>query len=163
VSYIIKGTTYTPADAASRKVLQRQRRALLRLDLPAIAVVLQTVKWPQRSHTDASASSDNGAQKLIHHAIGIAAFNTARSLAYAIITDTGYGGTHDDAHALVGAALARSGDIISDHHTTETVTTPIVSMCCHFRSRGDRIAERTPSCLWRSVLCACLQRFVPAR
>jgi hypothetical protein len=32
------------ADAASRKVLQRQRCALLRDDLPASAVVLQTVK-----------------------------------------------------------------------------------------------------------------------
>ena len=53
--------------------------------------------------------------KLIHHAIRIAAFNTAQSLARAIVTDTGYTRADDEAHTLIRTALAGSGDIIPDH------------------------------------------------
>ncbi len=55
--------------------------------------------------------------KLIHHAIRIAAYNTARSLARAIITDTGYTRADDEAHSLIRTALAGSGDIIPDTAT----------------------------------------------
>ena len=52
--------------------------------------------------------------KLIHHAIRIAAYNTAQSLARAIVTATGYTRADDEAHTLIGTALAGSGDIIPD-------------------------------------------------
>jgi hypothetical protein len=55
--------------------------------------------------------------KLIHHAIRIAAYNTAQSLARAILTDTGYTRARDEAHTLIRTALASSGDIIPDHDT----------------------------------------------
>jgi len=55
--------------------------------------------------------------KLIHHAIRIAAYNTAQSLARAILTDTGYTRADDEAHTLIRTALAGSGDIIPDHDT----------------------------------------------
>jgi hypothetical protein len=55
--------------------------------------------------------------KLIHHAIRIAAFNTAQSLARAIVTATGYTRAHDEAHTLIRTALAGSGDIIPDGDT----------------------------------------------
>jgi hypothetical protein len=55
--------------------------------------------------------------KLIHHAIRIAAYNTAQSLARAIVTDTGYSRADDEAHSLIRTALASSGDIIPDHDT----------------------------------------------
>ena len=54
--------------------------------------------------------------KLIHHAIRIAAYNTAQSLARAIVTNTGYNRADDEAHTLIRTALAGSGDIIPDHH-----------------------------------------------
>ncbi|MGH3967629.1 MAG: putative transposase, partial [Mycobacterium sp.] len=54
--------------------------------------------------------------KLIHHAIRIAAFNTAQSLARVIVTATGYTRADDEAHTLIRTALAGSGDIIPDHH-----------------------------------------------
>ena len=50
--------------------------------------------------------------KLIHHAIRIAAFNTAQSLARAIVTGTSYTRADDEAHTLIRTALAGSGDII---------------------------------------------------
>jgi len=53
--------------------------------------------------------------KLIHHAIRIAAFNTAQALARAIVTATGYSRAGDEAHTLIRTALAGSGDIIPDH------------------------------------------------
>jgi len=53
--------------------------------------------------------------KLIHHAIRIAAYNTAQALARAIVTDTGYTRADDEAHTLIRTALAGSGDIIPDH------------------------------------------------
>jgi hypothetical protein len=55
--------------------------------------------------------------KLIHHAIRIAAFNTAQSLARAIATATGYARADDEAHTLIRTALAGSGDIIPDYDT----------------------------------------------
>ena len=55
--------------------------------------------------------------KLIHHAIRIAAFNTAQSLARAILTGTGYTRAADEAHTLIRTALAGSGDIIPDPAT----------------------------------------------
>jgi hypothetical protein len=53
--------------------------------------------------------------KLIHHAIRIAAYNTAQTLARAIVTATGYTRAGDEAHTLIRTALAGSGDIIPDH------------------------------------------------
>ena len=55
--------------------------------------------------------------KLIHHAIRIAAYNTAQSLARAIISATGYTRAGDEAHTLIRTALAGSGDIIPDTAT----------------------------------------------
>jgi hypothetical protein len=55
--------------------------------------------------------------KLIHHAIRIAAFNTAQYLARAILTATGYTRADDEAHTLIRTALAGSGDIIPNHDT----------------------------------------------
>ena len=52
--------------------------------------------------------------KLIHHAIRIAAYNTAQTLARTIVTDTGYSRADDEAHTLIRTALADSGDIIPD-------------------------------------------------
>ena len=57
---------------------------------------------------------------MIHHAIRIAAYNTAQSLARAILTDTGYSRAEDEAHTLIRTALAGSGDIIPDP-TTNTL------------------------------------------
>ena len=47
--------------------------------------------------------------KLIHHAIRMAAFNTAQSLARAIATGTGYARDDDEAHALIRTALGGAG------------------------------------------------------
>ena len=63
--------------------------------------------------------------KLIHHAIRIAAFNTAQSLARAIVTNTGYTRADDEAHTLIRTALAGSGDIIPDHHTLHIRLDPL--------------------------------------
>ncbi|HTX52460.1 MAG TPA: helix-turn-helix domain-containing protein [Candidatus Baltobacteraceae bacterium] len=63
--------------------------------------------------------------KLIHHAIRIAAYNTTRSLASAIITDTGYARADDEAHTLIRTALARSGDIIPDHRALHIRLDPL--------------------------------------
>jgi hypothetical protein len=63
--------------------------------------------------------------KLIHHAIRIAAYNTTRSLARAIVTDTGYTRADDEAHTLIRTALAGSGDIIPDHHTLHIRLDPL--------------------------------------
>jgi len=63
--------------------------------------------------------------KLIHHAIRIAAFNTAQSLARAILTGTGYTRADDEAHTLIRTALAGSGDIIPDHDTLHIRLDPL--------------------------------------
>jgi hypothetical protein len=65
--------------------------------------------------------------KLIHHAIRIAAYNTTRSLARAIITNTGYTRADDEAHTLIRTALAGSGDIIPDHHTLHIRLDPLAA------------------------------------
>jgi hypothetical protein len=67
----------------------------------------------------------NTETKLIHHAIRIAAYNTTRSLARAIITDTGYTRADDEAHTLIRTALADSGDIIPDHNTLHIRLDPL--------------------------------------
>jgi hypothetical protein len=63
--------------------------------------------------------------KLIHHAIPIAAYNTARSLARAIVTDTGYSRGDDGAHTLIHTALASSGDIIPERDTLHLRLDPL--------------------------------------
>jgi transposase len=63
--------------------------------------------------------------KLIHHAIRIAAFNTAQSLARAIVTGTGYTRADHEAHTLIRTALAGSGDIIPDHDTLHIRLDPL--------------------------------------
>jgi hypothetical protein len=63
--------------------------------------------------------------KLIHHAIRIAAYNTAQSLARAIVTDAGYTRADDEAHTLIRTALAGSGDIIPDHDTLHVRLDPL--------------------------------------
>jgi transposase len=63
--------------------------------------------------------------KLIHHAIRIAAFNTAQSLARAIVTGTSYTRADDEAHSLIRTALAGSGDIIPDHDTLHIRLDPL--------------------------------------
>ncbi len=55
--------------------------------------------------------------KLIHHAIRIAAYNTAQTLARAIATATGFVRADDEAHTLIRTALAGSGDIIPNPAT----------------------------------------------
>jgi hypothetical protein len=76
--------------------------------------------------------------KLIHHAIRIAAYNATRSLARAILTNTGYARAADESHTLIRTALAGSGDIIPDHHAlhirldplpTPRQTTAIANLC----------------------------------
>lgn len=49
--------------------------------------------------------------KLLTHVIRMAAFNTQTALARAIRTGTAFSRAADEAHALIGAALNRSGDI----------------------------------------------------
>ncbi|TQC38962.1 hypothetical protein EEB14_59180 [Rhodococcus sp. WS4] len=63
--------------------------------------------------------------KLIHHAIRMAAFNTAQSLARAIVTGTGYARADDEAHTLIRTALAGSGDIIPDGDTLHIRLDPL--------------------------------------
>jgi hypothetical protein len=63
--------------------------------------------------------------KLIHHAIRIAAYNTTRSLARAIVTNTGYARADDEAHTMIRTALAGSGDIIPDHQTLHIRLDPL--------------------------------------
>ena len=58
--------------------------------------------------------------KLIHHAIRMAAFNTAQSLARAIAAGTGYARADDEAHALIGTALAGARDIVSTTRARST-------------------------------------------
>jgi hypothetical protein len=78
--------------------------------------------------------------KLITHAIRIAAFNTATTLARAIRVHTGYARANHEAHALIRQALTGSGDI--DPHDgvltvrldplpTRRATTAIAELCEH--------------------------------
>jgi hypothetical protein len=78
--------------------------------LAAIGVIPVGVCGPSDDRCDLTRRT-----KLIHHAIRMAAFNTAQSLARAIATGTGYARADDEAHALIRTALAGSGNIIPDH------------------------------------------------
>jgi transposase-like protein len=78
--------------------------------------------------------------KLITHAIRIAAFNTATTLARAIRVHTGYARANDEAHALVRQTLTGSGDIDPREGTltvrldplpTTRATTAIAELCEH--------------------------------
>ena len=55
--------------------------------------------------------------KLVHHAIRIAAYNTARTLARTVATATEYRRADDEAHTLIDTAFNTSGDIIPDPAT----------------------------------------------
>ncbi len=89
--------------------------------------------------------------KLIHHAIRIAAYNTTRSLARAIVTDTGYARADDDAHTLIRTALASSGDIIPDHRALHIRLDPLptprqtaaIAELCHVLNATDSVYPGT--------------------
>ena len=55
--------------------------------------------------------------KLVHHAIRIAAYNTAQSLARTVVTATGFARADDEAHTLIRTAFNTSGDIVPDPAT----------------------------------------------
>jgi hypothetical protein len=85
--------------------------------------------------------------KLISHAIRIAAFNTATTLARAIRVHTGYARANDEAHALIRQALTGSGDI--DPHDgvltvrldplpTRRATAAIAELCEHLTATHTR-------------------------
>jgi hypothetical protein len=85
--------------------------------------------------------------KLITHAIRIAAFNTATTLARAIRVHTGYARANREAHALIRQALTGSGDI--DPHDgfltvrldplpTRRATTAIAELCEHLTATKTR-------------------------
>jgi hypothetical protein len=85
--------------------------------------------------------------KLITHAIRIAAFNTATTLARAIRVHTDYARAGDEAHALIRQALTSSGDI-DPHNGTLTVrldplptrraTAAIAQLCEHLTATQTR-------------------------
>jgi hypothetical protein len=97
--------------------------------------------------------------KLIHHAIRIAAYNTTRSLARAIVTDTGYARADDEAHTLIHTALAGSGDIIPDHHTLHIRLDPLpaprhtaaIDQLCQALNTADTVYPGTTLTLRYSV------------
>jgi hypothetical protein len=85
--------------------------------------------------------------KLISHAIRIAAFNTATTLARAIRIHTGYARANHEAHTLIRQALTSSGDI--DPHDgaltirldplpTQRATTAIAQLCEHLTATHTR-------------------------
>ena len=85
--------------------------------------------------------------KLITHAIRIAAFNTATTLARAIRVHTGYARANDEAHALIRQALTGSGDIDPrdgvltvrlDPLPTRRATTAIAELCEHLTATKTR-------------------------
>ena len=63
--------------------------------------------------------------ELMHHAIRIAAFNTAHSLARAILTGTGYTRAADEAHTLMRTALTGCSNVIPDHDTLHIRLDPL--------------------------------------
>ena len=97
--------------------------------------------------------------KLIHHAIRIAAFNTAQSLARAIVTATGYTRADDEAHTLIRTALAGSGDIIPDHDTLHIRLDPLsaprhtaaIDELCHALNDTDTVYPGTGLTLRYSI------------
>jgi hypothetical protein len=85
--------------------------------------------------------------KLITHAVRIAAFNTATTLARAIRVHTGYARANREAHTLIRQALTGSGDI--DPHDgvltvrldplpTRRATTAIAELCEHLTATKTR-------------------------
>lgn len=79
--------------------------------------------------------------KLLTHAIRMAAFNTATTLAREVRTNTGYARAEDEANALIRQALTSSGDIDAtqpgratirlDPFPTQRATTAIAELCDH--------------------------------
>jgi hypothetical protein len=85
--------------------------------------------------------------KLITHAIRIAAFNTATTLARAIRVHTGYARANHEAHTLVRQALTSTGDIDPSDSTltirldplpTQRATTAITQLCEHLTTTQTR-------------------------
>lgn len=86
--------------------------------------------------------------KLLTHAIRIAAFNTASSLAREVRTNTGYARADDEAHTLIRQALTTSGDIDPsqtgyltirlDPLPTQRATTAISELCDHLTTTETR-------------------------
>jgi hypothetical protein len=85
--------------------------------------------------------------KLITHAIRIAAFNTATTLARAIRVHTGYARANREAHALIRQALTGSGDIDPrdgvltvrlDPLPTRRATIAIAELCEHLTATRTR-------------------------
>ncbi|WP_434614717.1 putative transposase [Arthrobacter sp. A5] len=86
--------------------------------------------------------------KLLTHAIRMAAFNTATTLAREIRTNTGYARADDEAHALIRQALTTSGDIDPgrdgyltirlDPLPTKRATAAIAELCDHLTSTETR-------------------------
>ena len=85
--------------------------------------------------------------KLISHAIRIAAFNTATTLARAIRVHTSYARANHEAHALVRQALISSGDIDPGNGTltvrldplpTGRATAAIAQLCEHLTATQTR-------------------------
>jgi hypothetical protein len=85
--------------------------------------------------------------KLISHAIRIAAFNTATTLARAIRVHTSYARANDEAHTLIRQALTGSGDIDPrdgvltvrlDPLPTRRATTAIAELCEHLTATKTR-------------------------
>jgi transposase len=85
--------------------------------------------------------------KLITHAIRIAAFNTATTLARDIRVHTSYARANDEAHALIRQALTGSGDIDPrdgvltvrlDPLPTRRATTAIAELCEHLTATRTR-------------------------
>jgi hypothetical protein len=97
--------------------------------------------------------------KLIHHAIRIAAYNTARSLARAIVTDTGYTRADAEAHSLIHTALASSGDMIPERDTVHLRLDPLpaprhtaaIDELCHVLNDTNTIYPGTGLTLRHSI------------
>ena len=86
--------------------------------------------------------------KLLTHAIRIAAFNTATTLARELRLHTGYARKNDEAHTLIRQVLTCSGDIDPttdgvltirlDPLPTRRATTAIKQLCEHLTATGTR-------------------------
>mgnify|MGYP003591690961 FL=1 len=85
--------------------------------------------------------------KLVHHVIRITAFNIATALARTITTDTGYAKARTEAHTLVRAILAATGDIepgpdtltiTLDPLATPRATAALAELCEHLTATSTR-------------------------
>jgi hypothetical protein len=85
--------------------------------------------------------------KLVHHAIRITAFNIATALARVVATETGYAKARTEAHTLVRAILAASGDIepgpgtltiTFDPLPTPRATAALTELCEHLTATKTR-------------------------